>query len=137
VKQSSKLNDSIALSDKEGSVYKKYNVKNNIRMALYGGVEFARHFKRYRQHTNIGAIIDDARQPAQSLQLPADFLIDEDGVVVDLFRAQRKQQSMPMERIEQFVPKDLRCKCNGKGCVFPSCRKEYESIRESCQVFMG
>ena len=62
-------------------------------------------------------------------QLPVDFLINEEGIVVDLFRAQKIEEHMPLERIEAFVPPEKRYKCNGRQCIFPQCRQNYEEIQ--------
>ena len=52
---------------------------------------------------------------SKAAQLPADFMIDEDGVIVDLFQAKRFTDHMPFERVEEFIPEEKRCRCNGKG----------------------
>ena len=57
--------------------------------------------------------------------LPADFLINEDGIIVDIFRADNNFSSrhMPFERIEAcFIPESKRCKCYRKDCISPACR---------------
>ena len=42
-------------------------------------------------------------------RLPADFLIDEDGVVVEHFRARNWSEHIPLDRIDRFLlPKDKR-----------------------------
>ena len=58
--------------------------------------------------------------------LPADFLIDESGVIVDLFRAESPaKQHMPFERIEAFIPEGKRCRCNKRDCISPTCQRNY------------
>ena len=56
--------------------------------------------------------------------LPADFLINEDGIIVDIFRADNfSSRHMPFERIEAcFIPESKRCKCYRKDCISPACR---------------
>ena len=39
--------------------------------------------------------------------LPSEFLIDEDGVLVDLLRARKKTESMALGRINDFLLRDL------------------------------
>ena len=51
---------------------------------------------------------------SKAAQLPADFMIDEDGVIVDLFQAKRFTDHMPFERVEEFIPEEKRCRCNRK-----------------------
>ena len=72
-------------------------------------------------------------------QLPADFLIDENGIIVDLFRAQKPQDHMEFDRIEAFIPKDKRCKCNRENCISHSCRQNYEQIKKEAasMLYMG
>ena len=55
--------------------------------------------------------------------LPADFLINEDGIIVDIFRADNISSGhMPFSRIEAFIPESKRCKCYRKDCISPACR---------------
>lgn len=72
-------------------------------------------------------------------QLPADFLINEDGVIVDLFRAKQMSDHMPFERVEAIIPEEKRCKCNKKDCIVPRCRQNYEAIRREAEamIFWG
>lgn len=72
-------------------------------------------------------------------QLPADFLINEDGVIVDLFRAKQMSDHMPFERVEAIIPEEKRCKCNKKDCIVPRCRQSYEAIRREAEamIFLG
>ena len=72
-------------------------------------------------------------------QLPATFMINEDGLVVDLFRADNLLDSMPFERLEAFIPDDKRCKCNKHDCIASRCRKEYEECKREAEagIFLG
>ena len=59
---------------------------------------------------------------------PADILINEDGIIVDMFKAYEtpKQMHMPFDRIEAFIPEGKRCKCNQKDCISPNCRENWK-----------
>lgn len=47
-----------------------------------------------------------------------------------MFWAQKPQDHMLVERLEAFIPDEKRCNCNGKNCIFPSCRQEYKDMIE-------
>lgn len=65
-------------------------------------------------------------------QLPADFLINEDGVIVDLFRAKQMSDHMPFERVEAIIPEEKRCKCNKKDCIVSDDIKHEASLLAAC-----
>lgn len=129
--------DSFALSDKKGSAYTSFHVKKASAKQLWKGtVEFSKTYKQYKKYMTVSAAMTgDTSGP----QLPADFLIDENGIVVDLLRAESMSDHMPFERIEAFIPKQKRCKCNKKDCIVPKCRENYELIRKEAEamLFMG
>mmetsp|Transcript_30747 Transcript_30747/g.55705 ORF Transcript_30747/g.55705 Transcript_30747/m.55705 type:complete len:90 (-) Transcript_30747:237-506(-) len=73
---------------------------------------------------------------SQARQLPAEFMIDEDGVIVDLFRAEKMIDHMPFERVEAFIPEGKRCRCNKKDCIVPRCRENYNQIRKESEAML-
>jgi peroxiredoxin len=110
----------IALSDKQGSVFKKFMIKKSTRAAIQGTIEMLKSYKKYKQVIDVSAALKDTRggtNMAQIRQLPADFMIDEDGVIVDLFRAENMMDHMPFERVEAFIPDEKRCRCHKKDCI--------------------
>lgn len=134
---STKISDDwIALSDKKGSAYASFQVKQVSPSA--GPLETMRNWKKYRKHVKfVGNLRDSGRSTfIGKQQLPADFMINEDGVIVDLFRAERVQDHMAFERIEAFIPESKRCRCNRHDCQSQRCREEYEEIRNT-PVYMG
>lgn len=134
----------LVLSDMDRKVYTSFQVK---RMKLPVGV--ATHLreaskKKYQNFVPSNELtrsdMDQRKKGFQrGLLLPADFLIDVDGIIVDLFRAKRTSDFMAIDRIEAFIPEDKRCKCQRKDCVFPRCRQKYEEIMEDAKqgVFTG
>ena len=110
----------IFLSDKKGCVFKSYMVPKSTRAMIAGCREGMKNYSKYKQNVSFSGIMKDS-DPKGSNQLPADFMIDENGVIVDLFRAERITEHMPWERIETFIPKDKRCKCNKKDCIVSCC----------------
>jgi hypothetical protein len=136
--------DTHTLSDRRGSIYNKFQVKPNFKtvptalMKLKKKGKYKAYLNRCRRikDVNGGLTPDGARALCQ---LPADFLIDENGIIVDLLRATKPQDFMAFERIEAFIPKDKRCRCNKKDCVSPTCRKTYEQIKKDAEsmLFVG
>ena len=139
--------DTHTLSDRKGSVYNKFQVKRNFKAVINASMEVAPQvFKKdgkYKAYFNHGRIMKDVGITPDGaraqIQLPADFLIDENGIIVDLLRSTKPQDFMEFERIEAFIPKDKRCKCNKKDCISPTCRKNYEQIRMDSEsmLFVG
>jgi peroxiredoxin len=138
--------DTHTLSDRKGSVYNKFQVKRTFKAVITGTMEVApstvKKSGKYKAYINYGRIMKDTKGvdgARAALQLPADFLIDENGIIVDLLRATKPQDYMEFERIEAFIPKDKRCRCNKKDCVSPTCRKTYEQIKKDAEsmLFVG
>lgn len=141
--------DTHALSDRRGSVYNKFQVKRDFRAVINASIEVApqtlKKNGKYKDYMSFGRVVKDingALTPdgaRAQFQLPADFLIDENGIIVDLFRATKPQDHMDFERIQAFIPKDKRCKCNKKDCISPTCRQNYEQIKKDAEsmLFIG
>lgn len=133
-------NDSLALSDKEGLVYASFEVKKAPPSGFARSVmALVKGMRKYKKYVSVKGMVKDlsGKHPSRALmQLPADFLIDENGVIVDFLRAERNGDHIPFERIEAFIPKDKRCKCNKKDCITNMCRENYEQIRrDSAAMF--
>jgi peroxiredoxin len=117
----------LALSDRKGSVYKSYNIQNPLKAFIAGEVDgtinFRKKYKRFFRWSGLR----DMNMGGVRLR-PADILINEDGIVVDLFRAfdEPNQLSMPFDRIEAFIPEERRCRCNKKDCISPKCRANWK-----------
>lgn len=72
--------------------------------------------------------------------IPCDFLIDENGVIVDLHLAKDVNDFLEWERIEAFIPRDCRCTCNSEDCLSKSCRENCEKRIEASKcdgIFCG
>jgi len=118
--------DTHTLSDVKGSVYKKFQVKPRVKGFIYAMTVMPKILKKFKDIKGKGR--DEAL-----LQLPADFLIDENGIIVDVFRSETPQDHMEFERIEAFIPKGKRCKCKQKDCISPACRETYAQIRKDAE----
>lgn len=132
--------DSIALSDRKGVVYNLFQVKRSAKSVFHGTIEGVN--KKYKQYSSVSMILKETSGKDGSkagLQLPADFCIDENGIVVDVFRAERIQDHMPLDRIEKFVPVEKRCQCSKKSCLFPRCRRRFDEIMKdsSAMLYLG
>lgn len=108
--------DSFALSDKKGKVFVAYNVPKSTRAMITGTGNMMKNFGRFKKGINFSGMMRDAR-PSKMAQLPADFMIDQNGVIVDLFRSENMMEHMPFDRIEAFIPGEKRCRCNKKDCI--------------------
>uniref|UniRef100_A0A7S4K6H6 Uncharacterized protein n=1 Tax=Odontella aurita TaxID=265563 RepID=A0A7S4K6H6_9STRA len=72
--------------------------------------------------------------------LPADFLIDETGIIVDTFQGRHFNDFLPWERIEAFIPKGCRCNCKSPECLSPTCRAHNEERKRQIEndgIFCG
>lgn len=128
----------LLLSDSKMDVYKKYCVKTS----KAGMMEGIRRFSTGKPMSNL-KIVEKRRWSMNAApegpvdRLPADFLIDEEGTVVEAFYAETIDQHMPWESIEAFIPNGRKCKCNSRGCLSPDCRRANEQIRESLLTDFG
>ena len=127
----------VALSDKTGQVYKRFHFKVKRGGAIGGflslGLEIGKGIPKYYRYIRpVGAAVDVLNKDGGKMgRLPADFLIDEEGKIVDLMRSEHVSDQMPFERIEAFIPEDRRCRCSRQDCISPRCRENYEDIRSS------
>ena len=134
--------DTHTLSDVKGSVYKKFQVKahgtiGGVKMGFSSVSKVLKRDSKYYPYIDKKMIIKDKEGGNESkIQLPADFLIDENGIIVDLIRAKEIYESMAFERIEAFIPKGKRCKCNKKDCISIRCRENYEQIRKDAESML-
>jgi peroxiredoxin len=128
---------SLLLSDQECAVYNSWAGKKSSSFILVYGREIKSNIKRYKQYTNNEAFKEDVgAKSLTAAQLPATFLINEDGEIVDLFRADGVTDHMPLERVEAFIPEQKRCKCNKKDCISSQCRENYEEIKRQSEAFL-
>lgn len=133
---------SFALSDSQGSVFRAFTVKKSTRAAIAGTINMVLNIRKYSKMLSVSAMMKDTNgmmNVNKMRQLPADFLINEDGIIVDLFRAQQMSDHMPFERVEAIIPEEKRCRCNKKDCIVPRCRENYDAIRREAEamIFCG
>ena len=121
----------IALSDKKGSVFKSFMIKKSTWAAIGGSMDIVSNWGKYKpkvfnalKDTRYGTNLNQLRQ------LPADFMINEDGVIVDLLRAEKMSDYMPFERVEKFIPEERRCKCNKKDCIVSIYRSSMLEVKK-------
>lgn len=133
---------SLALSDVKGRVFKAYMLKKSTKAAIKGMRGMIANYGSLKEFISIPAMMRDTKGMTsidKIRQLPADFLIDEKGIIVDLFRGERGSDHMPFDRVEAFIPEEFRCKCNKKDCIVPRCRENYADIRRDAMqmIFDG
>lgn len=130
-------NETVVLSDDEGRVYEDFQVKRGtIKTAFYAPFVLLTNLKKYTKFMDMSANEPSGPDAWKAKHLPADFLINEEGIVVDLFRAERPQDHMPISRIEVFVPHNKRCGCNKQHCIFTWCRENYKEIRKESEAML-
>lgn len=133
----SKSGDSVTLSDKKGAVFESFMVPKSTWAMLNGVVDMIKNFGKYKGKMDVPAIMKDSGGNVNQMrQLPADFMIDEDGVIVDLYRAEKMSDQMSFDRVEAFIPEDVRCKCKKKDCIVPRCREAYQEIRREAEQML-
>ncbi|KAL9178518.1 hypothetical protein ACHAXT_001856 [Thalassiosira profunda] len=116
----------VALSDRDKKAYKQYRVKESTKAYFQYEAEVYRNPQRYKPFTKSWQLLKKDMFLGGVRVLPADFLIDEAGVVVDLFRAQDPwKDHIPLERLEAFIPEARRCKCNKSDCWTVQCRENH------------
>mmetsp|Transcript_27221 Transcript_27221/g.56716 ORF Transcript_27221/g.56716 Transcript_27221/m.56716 type:complete len:161 (+) Transcript_27221:240-722(+) len=122
----------LALADDKGVAYKSYMLGTSGSGFLRDALKMIMNITKYVGHVHIGGMIKDARKVTQ---IPGDFMIDEDGIIVDVERG----GAIPAERLEVFIPKDKRCRCKKKECVWSHCREEYDLMRKETEnsIFLG
>jgi len=76
----------VVLSDSEQETYAKYGAEKSVRGFVKGCVNILRGTTKY-----------------QKTRLPSDFLIDEDGIIVDCFHAKAINEHIPLDRIDKFL----------------------------------
>eukprot|EP00574_Skeletonema_japonicum_P009943 CAMPEP_0201719076 /NCGR_PEP_ID=MMETSP0593-20130828/4393_1 /ASSEMBLY_ACC=CAM_ASM_000672 /TAXON_ID=267983 /ORGANISM="Skeletonema japonicum, Strain CCMP2506" /LENGTH=245 /DNA_ID=CAMNT_0048209467 /DNA_START=160 /DNA_END=897 /DNA_ORIENTATION=+ len=134
--------DTHTLSDVKGSVYNKFQVKQlgaiaAIKRRFTQMPKILKEGGKYYPYLDMKMISEDKEGvDAAMKQLPADFLIDENGIIVDLLRSKKPNDYMVFKRIEAFIPEDKRCKCNNKYCISPTCRENYEQIRKDAESML-
>lgn len=133
--------DMHALSDVKGSVYKRFQVKQNLKAFISGSIailpDLRKNGKFYTYLDNKFMLKDTKVAGVKaSTQLPADFLINEEGIIVDVYRSKSLLDFMEFERIEAFIPESRRCKCNKQDCISSICRENYHQIRKEAEAML-
>eukprot|EP00566_Odontella_aurita_P022021 CAMPEP_0113557570 /NCGR_PEP_ID=MMETSP0015_2-20120614/17864_1 /TAXON_ID=2838 /ORGANISM="Odontella" /LENGTH=235 /DNA_ID=CAMNT_0000459009 /DNA_START=84 /DNA_END=791 /DNA_ORIENTATION=- /assembly_acc=CAM_ASM_000160 len=98
------------LSDTEHELYDMYNVQSaSVLGSLCYDIMWAtvsrremRDVREFRKKIS-DEDYDEMKQEGCTRLLPANFLIDEDGRVVDCFRARNIKDHIPLERVELFL----------------------------------
>lgn len=135
-------NDALLLSDKKGRTFQDYVEVKGVAAVRMGTQLYVKNPRRYLDWyapgTNTMTVVKDKygnmTGPGYS---PANFLINEEGVIEDLFRSENVIDTIPFERIEAFVPEDKKCQCNTKDCIFSQCKKNYETIKKEAEATFG
>mmetsp|Transcript_38275 Transcript_38275/g.57308 ORF Transcript_38275/g.57308 Transcript_38275/m.57308 type:complete len:224 (-) Transcript_38275:544-1215(-) len=119
----------LLLSDKEMVTYKRFKSRYSWKKANAAGI-WVHKAKKELKGRGIPFSIKQVplTKPKPVYVVPSDFLIDENGKIADAYHSVKFQDMMSWERIEAFIPKNMRCKCNGKDCLSTECRVNYKEI---------
>jgi len=116
----------IALSDTDGGTYARFTVGKSTTRFMQDGLKMMKNIRKYKDHIHVGGLMKEIHK---GRQLPADFIIDEQGIIVDCAIGSK---ILDFERLESHIPKERRCNCNAKDCISPRCRETHaEILRES------
>ena len=129
----SESDTSLALSDTKGHAFKKFMLPKSIRAAVGGSFAILARSRFRRFFKVLNALRDACWGTNMDMirQLPGDFMINEDGVIVDLFRAEKMIDQMPFDRVEAFIPEENRCKCNKKDCIVSVAPNAFHALHSS------
>uniref|UniRef100_A0A7R9VL21 Thioredoxin domain-containing protein n=1 Tax=Pseudictyota dubia TaxID=2749911 RepID=A0A7R9VL21_9STRA len=127
----------IMLCDTKLVAYKKYNVKHSMRGLKWGLWRFKKSGQA-KIAIERGLFADPQPVDGKVDRLPADFLIDEEGKVVDKFQAKFANDHIPWKRIEAFIPKEKKCNCKKADCLSAWCKTENaERKKNFAGIFLG
>lgn len=135
-------NDALLLADRKGKTFEDYVEAKGIAAVRMAQELYYKNPRRYLDWyapgTNTVTVGKDkfGKMSATGYS-PANFLINEEGVIEDLFRSDNVLDSIPFERIEAFVPEDKKCQCNQRDCLFTHCKDNYECIQKEAENTFG
>lgn len=103
----------IVLNDKKGEIYNRYKMQESSK----------KNRNKIINHLTLRSIKDAC---VNGMRLyPADFFINEDGTIDDLYRSEMPMKTaIPIEKLEAFLPNG-RCQCKKSDCLSPRCRNSY------------
>jgi len=130
--------DLVLLSDEKGKVVNHYFVTKEGTYGDLSGKEVGGNFPKYEKFylgEKIMAIQTAPHNPKPAMY-PASFLIMEDGTISDVWRGKNMTETIPFDRIQNFIPEDKRCKCNEIDCIVPKCRENYEQIKKDSEAML-
>lgn len=139
-KHSARLEGSVALGDQKGRTHGQFQTRKASLLKLnFQSMVDRKLGKKLKPYTNWPAMKEAMRETRGknwilAKQLPAEFLIDEEGMIFDLFRAKKIDDHMSFERIEAFIPEEKRCACNEPDCISSRCQKEHNELRELSSI---
>lgn len=127
------------LADPKCKVYKGYNVRRSKLGILRGSaISIFNGSIKKMERAGIPMSMSDIKPQGNLDTIPCDYLIDEKGIIVDMFMARNVNDTMPWERIEAFCLK--RCTCNGEDCLSKTCRENFKKRKEAISadgIFCG
>uniref|UniRef100_A0A6U3RC86 Thioredoxin domain-containing protein n=1 Tax=Ditylum brightwellii TaxID=49249 RepID=A0A6U3RC86_9STRA len=93
----------VLLSDPELITYSEYEVNEKFRGNMSGIVRTLRGSADFKQYIRTFVRTRGIEKDTVHTVLPSDFLIDENGIIADCFRAKEIDEHIPLERINAFL----------------------------------
>mmetsp|Transcript_62163 Transcript_62163/g.92181 ORF Transcript_62163/g.92181 Transcript_62163/m.92181 type:complete len:246 (-) Transcript_62163:449-1186(-) len=91
------------LADPELMTYREYMVKEKSKKSFKELLANHQETKEYKKYIKTYLKENDVDKDNYQDFLPSDFLIDENGIIVDYFRAKVLTEHIPLDRIEYFL----------------------------------
>lgn len=88
------------IGDPDKKLYELYGLRKSILGLLTGFLKVRKLFRAFRV---VGLIDSLTNNDSDMRQLPADFLIDENGIIQEAFYAKTVSDNLPIERIDTFL----------------------------------
>jgi len=93
----------VVLSDSEQETYAKYGAEKSVRGFVKGSVNVLRGTTECKKYVRCHYQKCGYHLENFTTRLPSDFLIDEDGIIVDCFHAKAINEHIPLDRIDKFL----------------------------------
>eukprot|EP00565_Helicotheca_tamesis_P006967 CAMPEP_0185729590 /NCGR_PEP_ID=MMETSP1171-20130828/6466_1 /TAXON_ID=374046 /ORGANISM="Helicotheca tamensis, Strain CCMP826" /LENGTH=227 /DNA_ID=CAMNT_0028398467 /DNA_START=15 /DNA_END=698 /DNA_ORIENTATION=+ len=123
----------LLLADPKMVCYRAYDTRNSWENTINSKNESRKMMKELKRRGICTSPLRILRccpkvSPKKFTQVPADYLIDEKGIIFDVHHAENYYDRISWERIDAFIPENMKCKCNRKDCLSDECRANHEEI---------
>lgn len=95
----------VVIADPNKSLYKLFGLKKSVSGMMLGFLKVKRLVRAFR---TVGLFKSLTNNDSAMHQLPADLLIDEKGIIKEVFYAKTTSDNLPIEQIEKFIDEKLK-----------------------------